>query len=97
MTARILHLEIQGRVQGVGFRAAFADEAERLGLDGWVRNRAVGSVEAVVRGPQETCDALVRWSHRGPPAARVSRVDVRPATAAEAAALAAGFRMLPSL
>jgi acylphosphatase len=68
------HLMISGRVQGVGFRYAMADEAERLGVTGWVRNRRDGTVEAVIDG--DATDALLAWARRGPPAARVSEVQV---------------------
>ena len=69
-------LRIHGRVQGVGFRYALLEEARRLGLTGWVRNRPDGSVEAVADGPADALDALVRWANHGPPAAAVTRVDV---------------------
>ena len=69
-------LVIRGRVQGVGFRHAMRGEAQRLGLRGWVRNCADGSVEAVALGDDDQLDALERWARRGPPAARVDSVDV---------------------
>jgi acylphosphatase len=74
MAAR--RLVIRGLVQGVGFRHATRGEAQRLGLRGWVRNCADGSVEAVALGDEEQLDALARWARRGPPAARVESVDV---------------------
>ena len=67
-------LFIQGRVQGIGFRWQMANEAKKLGLGGWVRNRSDGSVEALLIGPLETVDALTVWAHRGPSQARVDRV-----------------------
>ena len=67
---------IRGLVQGVGFRHATRGAAERLGLRGWVRNCADGSVEAVALGDDDQLDALERWARRGPPAARVDSVDV---------------------
>ena len=70
-----LRLLIRGRVQGVGFRYAFADEARSRKLRGWVRNRRDGSVEAIVAGAAADVDALVAWSHRGPPAAVVDAVE----------------------
>lgn len=72
-------LLIAGRVQGVGFRYALADEARVLGLAGWVRNRRDGRVEALVSGPAPAVDAIVAWARRGPPAARVTSVDVEEA------------------
>jgi acylphosphatase len=70
------HLLISGRVQGVGFRYAMAEEAERLGLTGWVRNRRDGTVEAVIDGAAEAVDTFLVWAKRGPPAARVTGVQV---------------------
>lgn len=78
LQVRTIHLCIRGRVQGVGFRDALSREAERLGLTGWVRNRADGDVEAVAQGADAALDALVAWAQRGPPAARVERVERGP-------------------
>ena len=72
------HLLITGRVQGVGFRDALRDEAERRGLAGWVRNRHDGSVEALLQGPADAVDAAISWAHRGPASARVAAVHVAP-------------------
>jgi acylphosphatase len=69
-------LRIHGRVQGVFFRQSAADEANRLGLAGWVRNAPDGSVEGEAEGPRPSVEAFVRWSQHGPPGARVERVDV---------------------
>ena len=69
-------LIIEGRVQGVGYRAAFADRADTLGLKGWVRNRLDGCVEAVVEGDAASLEALLQWARRGPPAAKVSDVRI---------------------
>lgn len=70
------HLQIQGRVQGVWFRESMRVEAARLGVTGWVRNCADGSVEAVVHGPDDAVDLLVAWTRSGPPLAHVSDVAV---------------------
>ncbi|PZU06994.1 acylphosphatase [Sphingomonas sp.] len=70
------HLRITGKVQGVWYRAWFADQARALGLDGWVRNRADGSVEAVVRGPREMIDTIIARAREGSPASRVADVIV---------------------
>lgn len=68
------HLIIEGRVQGVGYRASFAALANSLGLSGWVRNRVDGSVEALVEGPDEALERLITWARQGPPAARVDQL-----------------------
>ncbi len=80
------HLLIEGRVQGVGYRAALADTAQSLGLGGWVRNRRDGRVEAQIHGPADRCDALIAWARRGPPAAQVTRVHAEPIAAAPSCA-----------
>jgi len=69
-------LVIHGRVQGVGFRAALAWEAQKEGMTGWVRNRRDGTVEAMICGGDEAVAAMIAWSRRGPPGARVDRVEV---------------------
>ncbi len=73
---RRVRLEIYGKVQGVFYRASTREKARSLGLSGWVRNRRDGSVEAVVEGATQDVDALVEWTHSGPPHARVDRVEV---------------------
>jgi len=74
-------LTISGRVQGVGFRYALADEARARRLSGWVRNRRDGTVEALIAGPEAEVEAMIAWARRGPSPARVSEVKVEPATA----------------
>lgn len=69
-------LIIEGRVQGVGYRASLAEEAIALGLHGWVRNRRDGSVEACVDGEVSAIEAIILWAKRGPPAAQVSSVTI---------------------
>jgi len=73
---RCVRLRITGRVQGVGYRAWTVETATRLGLRGWVRNRAGGSVEAVATGSADAVSALIEACRRGPALARVSDVDV---------------------
>ena len=72
-------ITISGRVQGVGFRYALADEARARNLGGWVRNRRDGCVEALLAGPQDEVEAIIAWARHGPPAARVTSVEVEPA------------------
>lgn len=71
-------IRVTGRVQGVGFRDALREEAIRLGLAGWVRNRADGSVEAVMQGEDTSIDRLIAWARRGPPLAHVRALDIIP-------------------
>lgn len=71
------HLWVSGRVQGVWFRESMRQEAQRLRVVGWVRNREDGRVEAVIEGPPDAVEQLVIWCHRGPPAARVENVEIR--------------------
>lgn len=70
---------MRGRVQGVFFRATCADEAERLGVSGWVANEPDGTVAGHFEGPAGAVEALVAWCRSGPPRARVDGVDVREA------------------
>ncbi len=69
-------LVIRGRVQGVWYREAMRQEAEALGVAGWVRNRLDGTVEAHVEGPSEAVEAMVRWARRGPEHAQVTDLEV---------------------
>jgi acylphosphatase len=77
MATRRLELRISGVVQGVCFRAYTQDEATRLGVRGWVANRADGSVELVAEGEEEQLAELAAWCEHGPPSARVFTVDRR--------------------
>lgn len=85
-----LHVVVEGRVQGVGFRYAAQREAQRLALTGWVRNRDDGAVEAVFEGPRDTLEQMLEWCRRGPAFARVVRV----AEAWAAAKGEPGFRIV---
>ena len=88
-----VRLRIQGRVQGVGYRDWSAEQARRLGLDGWVRNRADGAVEMALSGPPEAVDRMIEACRRGPRAATVSRIDA----AEEREPVELGFRQLATL
>ncbi|MBB3771113.1 acylphosphatase [Angulomicrobium tetraedrale] len=88
-------LIISGRVQGVGYRAWFAREAERRGLTGWVRNRRDGSVEALVAVDAAILGDLVAACRQGPPAARVAEIEIL-AVGESDIALLAGFTVLPT-
>lgn len=67
---------ISGRVQGVWFRAGTREQALALGLSGYARNLLDGRVEVLAQGDPGALDALQRWLQRGPPLARVERVEV---------------------
>lgn len=69
-----LHLLVTGRVQGVGYRASLQEKASALRVLGWVRNCRDGRVEAHVQGLRHDVNALHKWCHQGPPAARVQAV-----------------------
>ena len=77
---RAVRLVVSGRVQGVGFRWWTIAEAKRLGLDGWVRNRRDGTVEAVVAGPPDALGRMIVLCRQGPVSARVDDLDVADAT-----------------
>ena len=66
---------VHGRVQGVAFRVSTRQQARRLGVRGWVRNRPDGSVEASFEGPPQAVHAAVEWCQRGPAWARVERLE----------------------
>jgi len=79
------HIIARGRVQGVGYRAFVADEANARGLVGWVRNRRDGTVEAVFEGDAAVVEAAIASCRTGPWGARVDAVEVREAGAADRA------------
>lgn len=69
-----VHVVVEGRVQGVGYRAWCADAAVSRGLSGWVRNRKTGAVEAVFSGPPDTVADMLQQLWRGPAFARVRSI-----------------------
>ena len=71
-----IHVIVEGRVQGVFFRAYTRDEAVGLGLSGWVKNRPDGSVEALVEGQKSAVEKMEQWFHRGSPHSNVTGVHV---------------------
>jgi acylphosphatase len=71
------HITVEGLVQGVCFRVSTVEEARRHGVTGWVRNNPDGTVEAVIEGDKGAVKRLLKWCHRGPPDARVTRVNLR--------------------
>ena len=87
---RTVTVRIEGRVQGVYFRAWTYETAQSLGLDGTVRNTSDGAVEAVFSGPSDTVAKMLELCERGPDAARVSRVIV----VHEGGSVARGFKVI---
>jgi acylphosphatase len=73
---QLVHLSISGLVQGVGYRAFVELEAGTRGLEGWVRNRRDGSVEALIFGEKHAIDGLIESCRQGPPSSRVTAIDV---------------------
>jgi acylphosphatase len=71
------HVVMRGRVQGVGFRAFVEDAAQERYLEGWVRNRRDGTVEALLGGRREAVDAVIKTLQTGPSGAQVEAVDVK--------------------
>ena len=76
MAQKRVRVIVEGRVQGVFFRAYTKEEADRLGLGGWVRNRHDGSVETLIEGEAAAVDRMIGWLHEGSPMANVIRVQV---------------------
>lgn len=70
------HLFIEGRVQGVFFRAYTQEEAQKRSLTGWVKNLYDGKVEAVFEGEEQDVQSMIKWCHSGPPHAVVADVSV---------------------
>ena len=71
---------VHGRVQGVGFRYATIRQAERIGVSGWVSNRADGTVAFFVQGTAEGVELMLRFLRVGPSAARVDRLELQEST-----------------
>ncbi len=76
MMSKHLRIRVEGKVQGVFFRASALGLAERLGLKGFVRNERDGSVLIEIEGPENALQDFVAWAREGPPAARVTSVTV---------------------
>ncbi len=70
------HVFISGRVQRVFYRAGTREAARRQDVDGWVKNRPEGGIEAVFEGPSDAVDAMVEWCHTGSDRAAVEDVSV---------------------
>lgn len=77
---KAVHLFIRGRVQGVWYRGWAVDTARALNLWGWVRNRGDGRVEALIAGSPQSVERMIDACREGPPGARVTNVEVTPAS-----------------
>jgi acylphosphatase len=99
MDDAIRQITIRGRVQGVGYRAFVEHQARTLGLEGWVRNRRDGSVEALLAGPDAIVADMIEQCRRGPAYARVEAVEAEPANsdALNLRRAGEGFSVLPTL
>jgi acylphosphatase len=99
MSHAILQLAIRGRVQGVGYRAWVEHHARTCGLEGWVRNRRDGSVEALFSGPAEVVAKMTALCRRGPSSARVETVtdEVAGSDALNLRRSGEGFSVLPTI
>ena len=99
MSGAILQVTIRGRVQGVGYRAWLEHQAITSGLEGWVRNRRDGSVEALFAGPPTVVGEMVALCRHGPPGARVESVSRETADEAALNLRQAGerFSVLPTI
>ena len=92
------HIIAKGRVQGVGYRNFVFEAAAAHNLQGWVRNRMAGTVEAVLVGPVEAVGAVIEECRKGPRAARVDGIDQNEATAEQRALYSgAGFEVMPTV
>ena len=71
---KAIHVYISGRVQGVGYRVNTKRKAQKLGVNGWVKNRMDGRVEAFFESEEENLQKMVSWCWQGPPAADVDDI-----------------------
>jgi len=87
----VKRLRIHGQVQGVGFRYSMASRANAIGVDGWVRNRRDGTVEAMISGADADVERLIEWARQGPPGAKVTILEI-----SEDSGDFEGFDLLPT-
>jgi acylphosphatase len=94
----VIHLlRIRGRVQGVGYRAFVQEQAMRLDLSGWTRNRSDGSVEALIGGEKGTIEKMIALLRRGPPGAQVAAIETRDAAPEALTGYRGDFTILSTL
>jgi acylphosphatase len=73
---KTVHVKISGKVQGVWFRASTQEQAEKIGVKGWVKNTLDGDVEALFQGSEKQINAIIDWCYKGPSLSRVKNVKV---------------------
>ena len=71
-----IHLQIEGRVQGVFFRMETLKAAQLYGVFGWVRNKADGTVEALFEGDTKSVESILKWCQKGSPPAKVEQTEI---------------------
>lgn len=76
MALKRVHLYVSGRVQGVYFRQGMKESAEKNNVRGWVRNLPDKRVEAILEGTESNVDAVIDWSHLGPPGSVVEEIKI---------------------
>jgi acylphosphatase len=74
---RTIYVRISGKVQGVWFRASTKQEAEKIGVTGWVKNTLDGEVEAIFQGSKEQIQLIIDWCHHGPLLSNVTNLIVK--------------------
>ena len=89
---RSVHVVVRGRVQGVWYRGWTNEQAMTLALDGWVRNRRDGTVEAVLVGSHDSVESMLTKMRKGPPAAIVEDIEI----VAEGVSSPSGFSVMPT-
>lgn len=72
-----VHITINGKVQGIWFRANTKQKAEQLGITGWVKNIPNGSVEAIFEGEENCIKEMIDWCQHGPPQAKVENIEIK--------------------
>ncbi len=82
MNTQALHILVRGRVQGVFFRASAQEKANEENISGWVRNHPNGTVEIHAEGSEQALARFVEWCRLGPPAAKVTDLDIEPVSVA---------------
>lgn len=78
MAKLCMHIYVDGKVQGVWYRASAQQQAQSVGITGWAKNLSDGRVELIACGEQQTVEQFIEWLWQGPVGARVTTVDCKP-------------------